>query len=1685
MESILPSEIARLVYGYLEEDGCKTAAKTFLETSSHMKECVSIASKGRKFTTKFQGLNLVELLDLICELCCYVRSVECEMKTREVPVAEVLHQFAKILRLVNDESSTSKPLYLRFTVPNSPKKGRKTKPSKSSSSLSKSSTERSPTPAKSPTPAVDENPESPDDAHPNEILFQCLLENKALHEKLAENINQVVATKCDSEPLDKILEKKIVETIINTTEQDPIFQEMIEELVGPIDSTPNSYDPKMPQDQSADLEASAAVNPGIPPEDARYGLKSPSTPETPRAPSCRNSFPGFSPPALQLSKPLGVLSVAPVVAVPALPVAQSSPQNQQLLQPPFHGTIVTGYPGAINTPTALTGGTTGNWQTYTYTTNKGQIASSAMQSTIGSISLLPAVGTSSYRPIAQKPSTSTIKIYNPAVSGQTLEDSCLENLLKQPLTSMVQNVRPKLPSKLPTPQPVVDRSLVKPMRTGGVRTRGGSRDAQKVYGASKRAKVLYSVTSACQNKEKDESGAPADEPATPMYKIVVTPLGPSQKQDGEKEAASVTSSDTATLHAFDPVPTAAEQTILPSIVVSQAEPSITGTTTSSTENQTASNPTPTGGLASPKSSTAETNGLLTSSAKPPVECSPATTVSSGVVSSSSTCVSAASNAETVTTSLPAVPDTAASSSGLISSLVNATPQQGSGLKKNLRKRVSLSTPRKGSHVRTLEFATPPKSAKGSKKSFSSPKHKTPATMPNKALENVKSVLFKSPQKKKKAWDADLRVVFSAVNDIPTSVGLKRKITADEDQSPKPTADEVKIIENDVEDDVCRTREEIVSRIQKDVLDVIGEENIGELSRISFGTNKSPDILNLTSAEAKTPAKSPGSSSILDIGDTGIPQSTIKRLYPKNEIHRDENSTSDSPLTLKASNSPQKRLLDTVTSKLFGTPPRTGSPCTSLPATPSSVSLEAALIRECARIESQNLAERPFKDIALTSLKPSAGENDFGNPLLPPPKGTMVFKTPAKSSLAVPVEMTPVSKIIHEETRVNQCLLLTPTIPPTPDTDQMKSADAPQKPEELTTPPDVSKQNGPVEPADQIVSAPSRPAKTPSKTPQVRLRAKTKPRDPGKITARKRGKKAEEGNEFAKLVDECFKRATGAVFGPSEGQITPPSPEQPVNRRNRKPPSKKLPMKKNSGSQLTSKESPDGFKSAFEKILNKHESASIVSESGDEDLEMVPKKVATKQRKTKGKRQKSAEAVVKSSEEPSTEKSADQRRQKRKTRKKSPAAAVEEVKLSNEQAASKTDAGCTLAADPEPSKTEDDSGRASVSKSSSSAAHSGDAVRLLDLPSAVEERAASEAPLEVSSIRSPSPVTPEPCLDRLDNYQVGYENHDGRLVCLRLSPFLDFFELPRDISASRSSRAQRRLPKLSSQSSHQVVNVHREQYSKRHRRSSSVSSYASDDGRDSPSKNKRKKRRMIDSKHDYNHSRHDWNRSAAGTDQVFSGRPLRDSIKPTLKYRHKSSYLQDRRYGRYSPGRYVPPKNRHNKFDRFSHHKDRPSRWPRDRVNDSSNIRDRSNDRSKNRSTSHGSQSTSSSKKSSSAISPKDLISKIESPVARPSDTSRDHRSSNSFSGIGASAAMIAPPPIRRPPRSRLDDELEEGELSDTSRSTVFSSCRKPDATTKIFPARLNSPVDDESRQALLQQVDLDKFLSLVHSQDKK
>ncbi|RZF44212.1 hypothetical protein LSTR_LSTR003852 [Laodelphax striatellus] len=172
-ECLLPSEIARLVFGYLEDEGCAEAAQKFLETSENLKECRLKTSQGVRFRTRVLGFNLVEMLQLISSVYSLV-----EERTRRTPVPKhIAHgSFLEQLNYLLNASDISND---------------------------------------SPT-GVSEN-----NTGLLKALNRTMFENTTFHKRLAENINKMRTTPEGLAP----------ETIAESIVKEKGFEEIIEELL--------------------------------------------------------------------------------------------------------------------------------------------------------------------------------------------------------------------------------------------------------------------------------------------------------------------------------------------------------------------------------------------------------------------------------------------------------------------------------------------------------------------------------------------------------------------------------------------------------------------------------------------------------------------------------------------------------------------------------------------------------------------------------------------------------------------------------------------------------------------------------------------------------------------------------------------------------------------------------------------------------------------------------------------------------------------------------------------------------------------------------------------------------------------------------------------------------------------------------------------------------------------------------------------------------------------------------------------------------------------------------------------------------------------------------------------------------------------------------------------------------------
>lgn len=64
----MPSEVARLVLGYLRENGCIRTIRVYLTENSHLKEYVACLQQGHEYPTTIAGKSLIDILQEYCHL---------------------------------------------------------------------------------------------------------------------------------------------------------------------------------------------------------------------------------------------------------------------------------------------------------------------------------------------------------------------------------------------------------------------------------------------------------------------------------------------------------------------------------------------------------------------------------------------------------------------------------------------------------------------------------------------------------------------------------------------------------------------------------------------------------------------------------------------------------------------------------------------------------------------------------------------------------------------------------------------------------------------------------------------------------------------------------------------------------------------------------------------------------------------------------------------------------------------------------------------------------------------------------------------------------------------------------------------------------------------------------------------------------------------------------------------------------------------------------------------------------------------------------------------------------------------------------------------------------------------------------------------------------------------------------
>ncbi|XP_063907156.1 proteoglycan 4-like [Zophobas morio] len=227
------AQIAALVLGYLRREKLSDAVDAFLNSCSYLHESDEKIKMGKYFVTRVGGLTLVDYLEEYSEIYAIVQArieeTDCyERYDRPTLVQQLL--FLLDQEQPNLATSTpvmSAPCELEATPAHE-------LPGNSSidsdGSLPKTPKKRNPK----------NKCKEKEDVVELEVLTQSLLEKHELHEKIAETINTVMNTPEVAKPVtdehisagaSKELDA-VIKTVIQRTEEDPLYNKLIDEIIG-------------------------------------------------------------------------------------------------------------------------------------------------------------------------------------------------------------------------------------------------------------------------------------------------------------------------------------------------------------------------------------------------------------------------------------------------------------------------------------------------------------------------------------------------------------------------------------------------------------------------------------------------------------------------------------------------------------------------------------------------------------------------------------------------------------------------------------------------------------------------------------------------------------------------------------------------------------------------------------------------------------------------------------------------------------------------------------------------------------------------------------------------------------------------------------------------------------------------------------------------------------------------------------------------------------------------------------------------------------------------------------------------------------------------------------------------------------------------------------------------------------
>ncbi|XP_059473919.1 uncharacterized protein LOC132195753 [Neocloeon triangulifer] len=257
MEALLPSEIARLVWGYLQAE-CPSAGHVFLKNCPALAECRDAKQKGRRVLDTVHGHSLLDLLADLSDTFNYVYEAQnCLSPEEQSDVKSKLSLCNKVDALFTHVKATSAFEAQREEV-NAMGEGiadyREGSPVNTNPSIddvmntspvralmanlaNKLKQNKTSIPFKkrrmtgSPSMNLEGTSDDSGMAPPADIvpILHPILKNTQFHERIAESINKIFQPKASCEDVNQDLEK-VIHQVVKETEKDPTFEEIIQEI---------------------------------------------------------------------------------------------------------------------------------------------------------------------------------------------------------------------------------------------------------------------------------------------------------------------------------------------------------------------------------------------------------------------------------------------------------------------------------------------------------------------------------------------------------------------------------------------------------------------------------------------------------------------------------------------------------------------------------------------------------------------------------------------------------------------------------------------------------------------------------------------------------------------------------------------------------------------------------------------------------------------------------------------------------------------------------------------------------------------------------------------------------------------------------------------------------------------------------------------------------------------------------------------------------------------------------------------------------------------------------------------------------------------------------------------------------------------------------------------------------------